>query len=165
MGDGQRAEIEMATSGRTSGGDFLARRNLATLGKGELPELRDVLLVEDESFDARRLSATLHIVLGRNVELRIANTLDQAIDAVLQATPDMVFLDDYLKPNDSALETIPLLRRAGYEGPIVIVSGEVDRPRLLELRKVGANCAIHKDDVNSVKVSEALQQAFAVESS
>ncbi len=87
--------------------------------------------------------------------------LDKAIDEVLKSLPDAHFLDDYLKPNDSALQTIPFVRRAGYRGPIIVVSGEVDRPRRIELRKAGASDIIHKDDIDSVNVSEALIRAYA----
>ena len=40
-------------------------------------------------------------------------------------------------------------------------TGEVDRPRRIELRKAGASDIIHKDDIDSVNVSEALIRAYA----
>lgn len=142
------------------GGDFLARRSDVVLAKATLPQLKDVLMVEDQGFDARRLKATLHIVLGRDPDIRIATSLDKAIDEVLKAPPDMIFLDDYLKPNDSALETIPMVRRAGYQGPIIVVSGEWDRERAKELRTAGASDSMHKDDVNSVELGAMLLRVF-----
>jgi DNA-binding NarL/FixJ family response regulator len=152
---------KMASAGYGNGSEFLARRSDATLAKASLPKLSNVLVVEDEGVDARRLTAVLRIVLGRDVMLRLAPSLDKAIDEVLKSLPDALFLDDYLKPNDSALQTIPLVRRAGYPGPIIVVSGEVDRPRRIELRKAGASDIIHKDDIDSVNVSEALIRAYA----
>ena len=146
----------------SSGGEFLARKSDAALNKALLPKLTDVLIVEDEPMDADRLEATLRIILGRETNVRRAPTLDKAIDAVLHTIPDMLFLDDYLKPHDSALETLPMVRRAGYEGPIIVISGEVDRPRNLELCRAGASETIHKDDVNSVKICEALARVFKV---
>ena len=151
----------MVSADSGDGGDFLVRRNDATLAKASLPKLTNVLIVEDEGVDARRITAVLRIVLGRDVTLRLAPSLDRAIDEILQSLPDAVLLDDYLKPNDSALQTIPLVRRAGYHGPIIVVSGEVDRPRRIELRKAGAADIIHKDDVDSVNLSEALIRAYA----
>jgi len=143
-----------------SGGEILAQRNEATWAKRDLPKLADVLIVEDETFDANRLEATLHLVLGRETSVRRAATLGSAIDRVIEAKPDMVFLDDYLKPSDTAVQTIPFLRRAGYDGPIVVVSGEVDRARRAELQAAGAIDSIHKDDVDSAVVSRALSLAF-----
>lgn len=148
---------------RTSvGGEHLTRRSEVVQGKSEvLPELRDVVLVEDFGADADRLTALLHLVLGRKPEIRIATSLDKAIDAVLQATPDLMFLDDYLEPNDSALDTIPMVRRAGFKGPIIVLSGEMERSRSIELMKAGASGTIHKEDVNSVELGDLLLRVFS----
>lgn len=148
------------TSKTGNGGDFLARRSDVTQAKAVLPRLQNVLTIEDQGFDAKRLTATLHLVLGRDTEIRIASSLDKAIDEVLRAPPDMIFLDDYLKPNDSALDTIPMVRRAGYDGPIVVLSGEWDRERAIELKKAGASDSMHKDDVNSVEIGAMLVRVF-----
>lgn len=150
----------MRTTKAGNGGDILAQRNEAAHAKRGLPVLSDILIVEDENFDANRLQATLHLVLGRETSVRRANSLGSAIDNVIQSLPDMVFLDDYLKPSDTATDTIPFLRRAGYLGPIIVISGEVDRARRVELRAAGASDAIHKDDLDSAKVAEALARAF-----
>jgi DNA-binding NarL/FixJ family response regulator len=74
--------------------------------------------------------------------------------------PELIFLDDYLKPSDSATQSIPFLRRAGYEGPIIVVSGEIDKQRKSELLAAGARDAIHKDHLDSVRVAEALVRVF-----
>lgn len=150
----------MSMSKPNNGGDILAQRNTAGSAKRDLPKLSDILIVEDENFDANRLQATLHLVLGREATIRRAATLGSALDGIIAAQPDLLFLDDYLKPNDTALQTIPFLRHAGYDGPIIVVSGEVDRARRVELRAAGAVDAIHKDDLDSTKVFEALARAF-----
>ncbi len=148
----------MTTS--SSGGDFLARKNdVSHLGK-RLPKLSDVLIIEDETFDADRLRATLRVMLGYDVGVRRAASLGSAIDAVLNQQPELIFLDDLLKPSDTADITIPFLRRAKYEGPLVVVSGQVTRARRAELIGLGATDVIHKDDVDSVRLSEALARVY-----
>ena len=142
------------------GSHILAKRHETTLGTQALPDIRDILVIEDNELDNDRLHATLRLLLGRDLTIRSAATLATALDSVLAAQPDVVFLDDYLKPNDTALETIPFLRRAGYEGHIIVVSGEVDRQRRLRLIQAGASDAIHKDDVDSAKVAAALTNAY-----
>ena len=119
----------MTSAGRGTGGDHLARRSELTASRAGMPELKDVLIVEDENFDAERLRATLRVLFGYTLDVRRATTLGTALDAVIERKPDMVFLDDYLKTNNSATQSIPYLRRAGFEGPIVVVSGEVDKQR------------------------------------
>jgi DNA-binding NarL/FixJ family response regulator len=150
----------MSSGGSEAGGDYLARKSDATKIRQSLPEVRDVLIVEDETFDADRLKATLHVMLGYDLTIRRASTLGSALDCVIQRKPSIVFLDDYLKPNDNASHTIPFLQRAGYDGPIVVVSGEVDRQRRAVLMTAGASDVIHKDDLDSVRVAEALARAF-----
>ncbi|MEZ5730674.1 MAG: response regulator [Hyphomicrobiaceae bacterium] len=143
-----------------AGGEFLARRNRATVAQLALPTIRDVLIIEDETFDADRLRATLHVIFGRSLGVRRAATIGSALDYVLEQPPELVFLDDYLKPNDTATLTIPFLRRAGYQGPIVVISGAVDRKRTAELKALGASECIHKDDLDSVRIQEALAHVF-----
>ncbi len=143
-----------------SGGDFLAKKNdLAHLSK-QLPKLTNILIVEDDTFDADRLRATLRVILGYEPNMRRASTLGSALDAVIASQPELIFLDDLLKPADTASHTIPFLRRAKYEGPIVVVSGQVTRTRKAELIRLGATDVIHKDDVDSVRLAEALARVY-----
>ncbi len=152
----------MAATG--SGGDFLAKKNDLMRVRAGLPALRDVLVVEDENLDAERMFATLRVMFGYDLEVRRAGTLAKAVDAVIARKPEIVFLDDILKPSDDASHTIPFLRRAGYEGPIVVVSGQVTRTRRTVLLSAGATDVIHKDDVDSVRLTEALQRVFKIAS-
>jgi len=147
---------------KSTGGNFLAKKADVTKTRKGLPPLSDILLVEDENFDADRLRATLHIMFGYEIEVRRAKTLGSALDAVIERAPEVIFLDDYLKPNDNATQTIPFLRRCGYEGPIIVVSGEVDRQRRSVLVKAGAIDVIHKDDLDSVRIAEAMTRMFEV---
>jgi len=94
------------------------------------------------------------------VQVRRATTLGNALDCVIERQPEIIFLDDYLKPADTASATIPFLRRCGYEGPIVIVSSMVTQKRRGELMGEGADDMIHKDDLDSVRIAEALTRVF-----
>jgi len=156
---GDRTDRAVAANSDGKGGvtgGFLVKRSNAARSMQQLPQVTDVLLVEDESFDADRLTATLRVLFGYELSVRRAATLGQAVDRVMDRKPDIVFLDDVLKPSDTALDTIPYLRHAGYAGPIVVVSGRATRRRRIELAGAGAAEVIHKDDVDSVSVAEAL---------
>lgn len=128
--------------------------------RGALPKLDDIVVVDDEAIDADRMFATLRVMFGYEFTMRRAATAGAAIDAVIAAKPDILFLDDILKPSDDAAQTIPFLRRAGYEGPIVVISGQVTRTRRAVLFAAGATEVIHKDDVDSVRLTEALYRVF-----
>jgi DNA-binding NarL/FixJ family response regulator len=123
--------------------------------------LRDVLIVEDETMDADRLKATLRVMFGYELEVRRAATLASALDCIIDRKPQLIFLDDVLKPSDNASQTIPYLRRADYAGPIVVVSGQVTRNRRIDLLAAGATDVIHKDEVDSVRLAEALLRVYA----
>lgn len=151
------------TPGSGAGGDHLARRSDITKLRKDLPPLKDVLIVEDENFDAERLRATLRVIFGYGLEVRRASTLGAAVDCVLAKPPELLLLDDYLKPSDNAVHTIPYLRRAGYQGPIVVISGELDKARRALLLAAGVKDTIHKDALDSVRVAEALVSVFRPE--
>lgn len=119
----------------------------------------DILIIEDETFDADRIKATLHIMFGYEITIRHAASLDRAIDCVIERKPQVVLLDDVLPPNENAVQTIAFLRKAGYDGPIVIVSDRASRLRSAQLLAVGAVDAIHKDNLDTVRLGEALARA------
>lgn len=143
-----------------SGGDFLMRKSEALQRRAGAPPIFDVLIIDDDALDADRMLGTLRIMCGYDVSLRRASTINSALSLVLAKRPDIIFLDDILKPSDDAAHTIPLLRRAGYQGPIVVISGLATRKRKLTLMGVGASDVIHKDDVDSVRLTEVLQRVF-----
>ena len=60
----------MSGAGSGAGGDHLARRSELSASRSGMPELHDVLIVEDENFDAERLRATLRVIFGYSLEVR-----------------------------------------------------------------------------------------------
>lgn len=138
------------------GGKHLDKKSALAKARQDLPVYKDILIVEDEPLDAHRLQATLRTIFGYDVAVRRATTLGKALDEVIQKQPDIIFLDDHLKPKDNASETIPFLRRCNYAGPIVVVSGLLDKRRRAELTRAGAVEAIHKDDLDSSSIEEAI---------
>ena len=67
-------------------------------------------------------------------------------------------LDDYMGPTDRADDALPLIRRAGFMGPIVVVSGELNRNRRTQLLRLGVADAINKDDLDSGSIGKVLLQ-------
>jgi DNA-binding NarL/FixJ family response regulator len=151
----------MPHKGEKSGGRHLTRKSELAIARAGKPAFGDILIVEDKVFEADRLNGTLNIVFNRKAEIRRATTLTSALDAVIAKKPDIIFLDDKLPPNDNASQTIPFLRRCGYEGPIVVVSSVLTRPRRAMLIAAGAIEAIHKDDLDGMAIEEALARVYA----
>ncbi len=146
----------MAAGYTSCGGDHLAKKSELVRARVRLGVFSDILIVEDETFAAERLTATLRVLFGYDTVIRCASSLGDAVDRVKEQKPCVLFLDDILKPSTTASQSIPLLREAGYTGPIVVVSGEVTHSRRSNLLASGASDVIHKDDLDSVRVSEAL---------
>jgi DNA-binding NarL/FixJ family response regulator len=143
------------------GGRHLEEKSALAKARQQLPKFNDILIVEDDALDAKRMQGTLRSLFGYEVQMRTATTLGKALDAVIERKPDIVFLDDHLKPKDNAAETIPFLRRCNYEGPIIIVSGMLNPRRAAELTRAGAVVAIHKDHLDSRAIEEAIVQVHA----
>jgi CheY-like chemotaxis protein len=146
----------MAAGYSSCGGDHLAKKSELVRARARLGIFRDILIVDDESLDAERLSATLRVLFGYDTQIRWASSLGDAVDRVIEQTPCVLFLDDILKPSATALQAIPLLRNAGYAGAIIVVSGQVTHARRSSLMAAGASDVIHKDCVDSVRVAQAL---------
>jgi DNA-binding NarL/FixJ family response regulator len=146
----------MAADFNTCGGSHLAKKSELVRARAKLRALTDVLVVEDEALDAERLTATLRVIFGYELRIHLASTVGDAVDRVIESKPSLVFLDDILKPSTNALQTIPLMRGAGYTGPIIVISGQVTHSRRSRLLANGASDVIHKDDVDSVRVAEAI---------
>ena len=128
----------MATVSRGTGADYLVdKSDLAKIAK-TMPKFRDIVVFEDERLDSDRMLATLRTMLGYdNIDVRRAKTLTSGIDLLIAKRPDLVLLDDYMGPVDRAHDALPLIRRAGFEGPMVVVSGQLTRSRRIELLKLG----------------------------
>lgn len=146
----------MASGYSTCGGRHLAKRSALARVHARLELNREILVIDDEHIDADRLMATLRVVFGYEAEITHAASLSDAIAHLVNAKPALVFLDDILKPSTDASQAIPLLREAGYDGPIIVVSGQVTHARATSLIAAGASDVIHKDDVDSVRVAEAV---------
>ncbi len=146
----------MSSGSKGTGADYLARKSDLAKSRKHLPAYKDILIVEDETLASDRMMATLRGLFGQDLEVRRAKTVNMAIDLLLQKLPDLVMLDDYVGPHDTALDSLPLIRHAKFTGPVIVVSGRMSRHRRAELLAKGADETINKDDLDSGSISEAL---------
>jgi CheY-like chemotaxis protein len=156
-----QAHLPKKSFDRSTGSGHLAKRSdlASSRAKHALPG--EILVIDDEPHDAERLTATLRVLFGYQVPIRWAGSLGDAIDSLADGQPSLTFLDDILKPSADAFMSIPELRRAGYVGPIIVVSGAVTQSRRTRLIAGGASDVIHKDDLDSVRLAEAVDRARA----
>lgn len=147
----------MSSNAKGNGADYLvAKSELAKLSK-DMPKFKDIVVFEDQRLDSDRMLALLRTMYGYDTtEVRRARTLSSGIDLLIAKQPDLVLLDDYMGPVDRAHDALPQIRRTGYEGPIVVVSGLLNRARKNELLKLGVVEAINKDDLDSGSIGQIL---------
>jgi CheY-like chemotaxis protein len=120
-----------------------------------MPDLKDFLIIDDNASDIGHLRAVLHMVLGYEVEIRDVSTSGDAVQAVQERMPSLVFTD-HLSPTDTAFTTIFKLRGVGYDGPIVVVTGYGDSVKRRQLMDAGAVDVVLKDDLDSSALAVTL---------
>ena len=61
-----------------------------------------------------------------------ALSLDEGLQALKNSAPDMIFLDSRLFPYSNFTQTVPMIRDAGYEGKIIVISSDIRHPIFAE---------------------------------
>lgn len=145
----------------SSGRDIDAEKSLNLQKLGKLPQIRNIIIIDDEPQDARHITAVLNLLLGRETQLRHFKSISQANQGLYKQAADLVVLDDHLPPLDRAESSIRSLRRHGITAPIIIVSGQLTRARRIELAALEPLAILEKDDINTFTFAEVLGRLAA----
>ena len=73
--------------------------------------VKNFLIIDDNTFDIGHLRAVLHMVRGYEIDVRSATSAKEALQAVRERAPDVVFAD-HLSATDTAFSTMERLRKA-----------------------------------------------------
>lgn len=150
---------QKAGSFGSSDGGFLSRKSELTKNRSSWQKPKNILIIDDNEAEAKIVRANLHLVFGYDdIHIRDARTIGLAMDMIMEEMPDLIFLDDILPPSETATDTLPLIKRCNYNGPIIIVSGLLNVERRLKLNEAGASHIIHKDNLDSVSLGEVLEK-------
>lgn len=142
-------------AGRVDAGCYLKRRSRVVKQIHTSGRPVRVFLVEDNDFDARRLEASLRVLLGTHLAFRLARTAEEMLRALNRGfAPDAVVLDDKLPGGIGAEQSIERLRQAGFSGPIIVVSGLFTPARRQSLLRLGVAGIFDKDDVDALSLVE-----------
>jgi len=112
-----------------------------------------ILLVDDDPAEHTLLKRILKKVEELAIELDYVSDIGAAVDCVKAGEVDMVFLDNRLVPNNDFRETAPLLRQAGYIGPIGIISSDISGKYFEEFREYGVDFRIGKEEIDAAAIS------------
>jgi DNA-binding response OmpR family regulator len=143
-----------------TGGAHLARRSALLKRIHGLGLHIDLLIVEDRSQDAHFITKPLGRLFGEHAKLSIAPTVDDLKIALGRGTYTAIILDDRMDAGATADLTFPLIRAAGHEGPILVVSGILTNARRAELKRLGAEIVLTKDELDSVELGDRILRAL-----
>lgn len=112
-----------------------------------------VLLIDDDPAEHVLLRRKLQKADETSIELDYVADIGSAVDIVKAGGVDMVFLDNRLVPNDDFRETAPLLRQAGFVGPIGIISSDISGKYFEDFRDYGVDFKIGKDEIDASMIA------------
>ena len=155
-----QADQKFQTSGDRTGRNHLEHRSRLKLRITKLPPVTSILIVDDVVFDADVLASSLRLVFGQGVKITHVRSLRAIRKAIVEARPDLLFLDDRLGHGTSAEVSLKIIRSVEQHVPVIVMSGLLTRSRQTELMKLGVVDVVHKDDSNAVRLSEAILKAL-----
>jgi two-component system, chemotaxis family, chemotaxis protein CheY len=99
------------------------------------------LVVDDSAVMRKLLTGALE--RAEVTEVTHAKTGQEAVDAANAGRFDLILMDRNL-PNMSGLDAVRAIREGGDETPIIMVTAEAERNRVIEALQAGANNYIIK---------------------
>ncbi len=139
-----------------TGRDYLQKRSRLAKRLGEVASFKRIQIIDDDQFDADVLAGNLRKILGRDMEIDSVRSINALHKKWAGDLPDLVFLDDRLGHTGNANSNIPAIRKIGYAGPIIVVSGMMTRDRRSFMMRMGAFETLHKDDYDTLSLIEIL---------
>lgn len=112
-----------------------------------MSEKRPIRVFIADDFDILR--QVMHLLLERAGDIDVigeAPRLPEALEDVKALEPDVIIMNDYLPPIDSAHAT-ERFRASGVSAPVLIVSMDVDVELIKRSFDAGANGFMHKDEM------------------
>ena len=149
------AAVRVAVNARV-GRDYLARRSWLIKNAHTAAMPTDIIVVDDNTRDIDRMASALRLMFGRDISIRIGKTLAAMNVLLREKQPDLLIVDDNLNHGLRAEATLAAAASHRFHGPIFIVTGMLTRQRMVELKKLGAIDVIHKDDLDSTRLREAV---------
>ena len=117
-----------------------------------------VLVVDDDSQHIRLFSIFLELSGAPVAGFAAASTTDQAVKAIGDLAPDIVFLDNRMPPHADFRYALEALRVAGYAGPVIVHSSSIDEPIFEDISRFGVVSVIDKREIRARNLKELLNR-------
>jgi CheY-like chemotaxis protein len=102
-----------------------------------------ILVVDDDRMENEIMSAFLS-QLGTELEAECALSIEEAIESISVHRPDIVFLDNRIPPDIDFRNGYERIRKAGYDGAIIVHSVVTDDPVFEEAAALGVSRVVDK---------------------
>jgi DNA-binding response OmpR family regulator len=120
----------------------------------------NVLMIEDNPGDARRIRELLRDETGSPIALAHADRLSAGVDYLNANGADLILLDLSL-PDSKGFDTFTMLRAKTKELPLILLTGLDDEDLAVRAVRAGAQDYILKESVTGKSLARAIR--FAVE--
>jgi CheY-like chemotaxis protein len=119
-----------------------------------------ILLVDDDPTENIILGALMRKVASYAITLHYVETVDDALGFIrASGVPlDMILMDNRLQPQADFRETVPELRRAGYIGPIGVISSSISDAYFQKIDDYGVDFRIDKAELDPTAIEFILRE-------
>jgi DNA-binding NtrC family response regulator len=151
----------MTTERRTpaTGSGHLEQRSALRKRIAALGVQPRILVIEDLARDARFIETTVRLHFGPDALVKTTRSAKE-LASMPSDGANIIVLDDIMDMGKKAEQTIPLLRRSGFTGPIVVVSQLMTFSRQAALRRLGVIHSLVKDDADPTRLAEVIVDAL-----
>ncbi|MDP9590512.1 hypothetical protein GR158_03340 [Shinella sp. AETb1-6] len=127
----------------------------------------NILLVDDDPAENVILSALMRKVTSYVITLHYVETVDGALDFIRSSgvALDMILMDNRLQPQADFRETVPELRRAGYIGPVGVISSSISDAYFQKIEDYGVDFRIDKAELDPTAIEFLLREYVRREAS
>lgn len=131
-----------------------------TPANGPAPPLEvRVLLLDDSEDDLFAIGRQLQRASGLSVRLTTAGSMEEGLRRLVEAPVDLVLVD-FLLGAHTGTEVVDELRRAGWRGPVVVVTGHGAESVALAALRAGAADYLRKEELDSSTLERAVLDAL-----
>jgi DNA-binding NarL/FixJ family response regulator len=124
-----------------------------------MTETKTIRILIADDFKVLRDVIRLHLERARDMDVvDEAPDLNDALERIKTLRPDIVIMNDYLPPIDSAHATARF-RELGFTAAIVIISMHLEPGLIQRSFLSGANGFMHKDEIDKYLV-EAIRRVY-----
>ena len=118
-----------------------------------------ILLVDDDPAEQVLLARQLRKVQNFAIALSYCETVDAALSLIASGAPvSMVLMDNRLQHEVDFRKSVPLIRQAGFIGPIGVISSSLADPYFQTFEDYGADFRLDKAELDPTAIEFILRE-------